>query len=76
MAGSERLKETGNTDRDAVRETGFINKSLFTLGQVGVMSQLPVIEVLLSGLLRLNPDHGQGWVLDPSVRFAESATAV
>ena len=35
LAGSERLKETGNTARDAVRETGAINKSLFTLGQVG-----------------------------------------
>ena len=34
LAGSERLKETGNTSRDAVRETGCINKSLFTLGQV------------------------------------------
>ena len=34
LAGSERLKETGNTDRAAVRETGCINKSLFTLGQV------------------------------------------
>jgi hypothetical protein len=34
LAGSERLKETENTDRDAVRETGCINKSLFTLGQV------------------------------------------
>jgi hypothetical protein len=34
LAGSERLRETGNTAREAVRETGAINKSLFTLGQV------------------------------------------
>ncbi|MEW5320487.1 MAG: hypothetical protein WDW38_011556 [Sanguina aurantia] len=34
LAGSERLKATGNTEREAVRETGAINKSLFTLGQV------------------------------------------
>ncbi|KAL6765849.1 P-loop containing nucleoside triphosphate hydrolase protein [Haematococcus lacustris] len=34
LAGSERLKDTGSTGREAVRETGSINKSLFTLGQV------------------------------------------
>lgn len=34
LAGSERLRETGNSAREAVRETGAINKSLFTLGQV------------------------------------------
>ncbi len=35
LAGSERLKDTGNSAKEAVRETGAINKSLFTLGQVG-----------------------------------------
>jgi len=34
LAGSERLKETGNTGAVALRETGSINRSLFTLGQV------------------------------------------
>ncbi|EFJ44812.1 kinesin-like protein [Volvox carteri f. nagariensis] len=34
LAGSERLKDTGNNEKGAVRETGAINKSLFTLGQV------------------------------------------
>lgn len=34
LAGSERLKRTGSTAHEAVRETGAINKSLFTLGQV------------------------------------------
>jgi len=34
LAGSERLKDTGNNGKEAVRETGSINKSLFTLGQV------------------------------------------
>lgn len=34
LAGSERLKDTGNSAKVAVRETGSINKSLFTLGQV------------------------------------------
>eukprot|EP00983_Pelagomonas_calceolata_P104061 1158980-Pelagomonas_calceolata.AAC.2 len=33
LAGSERLKETGNSGAVAVRETGSINRSLFTLGQ-------------------------------------------
>lgn len=38
LAGSERLRDTGSGgDRDALRETGHINKSLFTLGQVGGM---------------------------------------
>lgn len=34
LAGSERLKDTGSSAKAAVRETGHINKSLFTLGQV------------------------------------------
>jgi hypothetical protein len=34
LAGSERLRDTGSSAREAVRETGHINKSLFTLGQV------------------------------------------
>jgi hypothetical protein len=34
LAGSERLKESGTSGREAVRETGAINRSLFTLGQV------------------------------------------
>ena len=38
LAGSERLKDTGNTQREAVRETGAINKSLVVLGQVGPFS--------------------------------------
>lgn len=33
LAGSERLDSTGNCG-EAVKETGAINKSLFTLGQV------------------------------------------
>ena len=41
LAGSERLKETGNTSKDAVRETGSINKSLFTLGQVRGLNPKP-----------------------------------
>lgn len=37
LAGSERLSSTGNTGaREAVKETGAINRSLFTLGQVSV----------------------------------------
>ncbi|DBA74159.1 hypothetical protein WJX77_004162 [Trebouxia sp. C0004] len=34
LAGSERLKATGNDGEAALRETGSINRSLFTLGQV------------------------------------------
>lgn len=34
LAGSERLKETGSSEKEALRETGHINRSLFTLGQV------------------------------------------
>jgi hypothetical protein len=35
LAGSERLNSTGNSDvRESLKETGAINKSLFTLGQV------------------------------------------
>lgn len=36
LAGSERLKATGSSGAEAVRETGSINKSLFTLGQVSL----------------------------------------
>lgn len=36
LAGSERLKESGSSGPEAVRETGSINRSLFTLGQVRV----------------------------------------
>ena len=39
LAGSERLKETQHSERVALRETGAINKSLFTLGQVGGREQ-------------------------------------
>jgi hypothetical protein len=39
LAGSERLKETKHSERVALRETGAINKSLFTLGQVGGREQ-------------------------------------
>jgi len=37
LAGSERLRDSGvsSGDREALKETGHINKSLFTLGQVG-----------------------------------------
>jgi hypothetical protein len=39
LAGSERLNSTGsNGARESLKETGAINKSLFTLGQVGLMS--------------------------------------
>lgn len=35
LAGSERLNSTGNSgQRESLKETGAINKSLFTLGQV------------------------------------------
>jgi hypothetical protein len=34
LAGSERLNSTGNTGEAALKETGAINRSLFTLGQV------------------------------------------
>eukprot|EP00879_Flechtneria_rotunda_P029460 GHRR01031868.1.p1 GENE.GHRR01031868.1~~GHRR01031868.1.p1 ORF type:complete len:418 (+),score=140.33 GHRR01031868.1:1406-2659(+) len=40
LAGSERLKDTGNSAREAIRETGAINKSLFTLGQVCIVNGL------------------------------------
>ena len=48
LAGSERLKDTGNTLREAVRETGAINRSLFTLGQV---SSSTIVSHLRSGTL-------------------------
>jgi hypothetical protein len=34
LAGSERLKQTRHDGREALREAGAINRSLFTLGQV------------------------------------------
>jgi hypothetical protein len=44
LAGSERLKDTGNNAKEAVRETGSINKSLFTLGQVRSSRQVSLNE--------------------------------
>lgn len=41
LAGSERLCNTGNTGDAALRETGAINRSLFTLGQVGGRGRAP-----------------------------------
>eukprot|EP00775_Hariotina_reticulata_P004387 gene4387-4641_t len=61
LAGSERLKDTGNNAKEAVRETGAINKSLFTLGQVlaalsvrggcGVIGHVPYRDSRLTQLL-------------------------
>ncbi|KAF8064573.1 DA1 [Scenedesmus sp. PABB004] len=61
LAGSERLKESGSTAREAVRETGAINRSLFTLGQVlaalsvrgaaGVTGHVPYRDSRLTQLL-------------------------
>ncbi|WIA39218.1 hypothetical protein OEZ86_005342 [Tetradesmus obliquus] len=61
LAGSERLRDTGSSAREAVRETGHINKSLFTLGQVlaalsvrggcGVTGHVPYRDSRLTQLL-------------------------
>mmetsp|Transcript_24646 Transcript_24646/g.67171 ORF Transcript_24646/g.67171 Transcript_24646/m.67171 type:complete len:806 (+) Transcript_24646:283-2700(+) len=52
LAGSERLKETGNSGAVAVRETGSINRSLFTLGQV-----LASLSMRSSGALSAHASH-------------------
>jgi kinesin family member 12 len=41
LAGSERLKETKSTGDQMMKETGNINKSLFTLGKVIAMLSQP-----------------------------------
>ena len=41
LAGSERLKETKSTGDAMIKETGNINKSLFTLGKVISMLSQP-----------------------------------
>lgn len=61
LAGSERLKDTGSSAKEAVRETGAINKSLFMLGQVlaalsvrggcGVTGHVPYRDSRLTQLL-------------------------